>query len=104
MVAMRAYYGSDWVLKSLDVTSAFSSTDSTREEPLYVELPHDILDECGGSDDDEGVMETSEAALYRVNASGHGLAEASHDFAQQAIQHAKQAGLVQTSGDKAMLY
>jgi hypothetical protein len=104
MVAMRAYYGSSWTLKSLDVTSAFSSTDSTREEPLYVELPHDILDDSEGDEDDESRMEPGELELYRVNASGQGLAEASHDFAYQAIMHARQAGLVQTSGDKAMLH
>jgi hypothetical protein len=92
MVAMRAYYGSGWTLKSLDVMSAFSSTDSTREEPLYVELPHDILGDSGGEDDDEEQSEKGETVLYRVNASGHGLAEASHDFTHQAIQHAQQAG------------
>jgi hypothetical protein len=53
MVAMRAYYGGSWTLKSLDVTSAFSSTDSTRSEPLYVELSQDILDEDDPDDDVE---------------------------------------------------
>ena len=107
LVAMHAYYGhKDWTLKSLDVSSAFSGTDSTREQLLYVELPDDIM-QSPGHEPATDIRETASndrTSLYQVNASHHGLAEASHDFAQEVIAHARSAGLRQTSGDRALLY
>jgi hypothetical protein len=86
MTTTQAYKGrQEWLLKSFVVVSAFSSTDSTRKELLHVEMPNDIMPHLDGATEDVRDpaidSDAGQTELYQVNASRHGLAEASHDFA-----------------------
>jgi hypothetical protein len=105
MVA-KSTYDRGPVRESVDVTSAFSSTDSTRAEPLYVEIPEDYLPTPEGVVDRRDPAyntDGSNTRLLRLDASAHGLCEASRDFSVVAISTLKQPGLRQTSADAALL-